>query len=92
MRTDAAETPVSTELRRAERHKAPRVASRPPARRRWYSGFVMVPLTVLRTFAMLRNSDLGAYVPFVAILFMCAGVLWIVNAIAPVAPLIYSLF
>jgi len=52
----------------------------------------MLPLTVLRTFSMLRNDDLGGFVPFVAILFMCAAVLWIVNAIAPVAPLIYSLF
>jgi hypothetical protein len=92
MRTDAVETPVGTERRHAELHEARRVASRPPARRQWHSGFVMLPLTVLRTFSMLRNCDLGAFVPFVAILFMCAGVLWIVNAIAPVAPLIYSLF
>ena len=41
---------------------------------------------------MLRNSDLGIFVPFVAVLFTAAGVLWIVNAIAPLAPLIYSLF
>jgi hypothetical protein len=41
---------------------------------------------------MLRNCDLRAFVPFVAILFMGAGVLWVVNAIAPLAPLIYSLF
>ena len=60
--------------------------------RPWYSGLVVVPLTMLRTFSMLRNSDLGAFVPFVAILFMGAGVLWLVNSIAPLAPLIYSLF
>jgi hypothetical protein len=53
---------------------------------------VVVPLTVLRTFSMLRHCDLGAFVPFVAILLTGAGVLWIVNAIAPLAPLIYSLF
>lgn len=60
--------------------------------RPWYSGLVVLPLTMLRTFSMLRNSDLGAFVPFVAVLFMGAGVLWLVNAIAPLAPLIYSLF
>ena len=74
------------------RTEARRVAARPPARRPWYTGFVMLPLTVWRTFAMLGHSGLGGFVPFVAILFLCAGVLWIVNAIAPVAPLIYSLF
>jgi len=62
------------------------------ARRPSYSAFVVLPLTVLRTFAMLRNADLGAFVPFVALLLTGAGVLWIVNAIAPLAPLIYSLF
>jgi hypothetical protein len=62
------------------------------ARRAWYSGFVVLPLTVLRTFAMLRNADLGPFVPFVALLLTGAGVLWVVNAIAPLAPLIYSLF
>jgi len=47
---------------------------------------------MLRTLTMLRNVDLGAFVPFVAFLFMGAGVLWVVNSIAPLAPLIYSLF
>jgi hypothetical protein len=49
-------------------------------------------MTILRTFSMLRHSDLDAFVPFVALLFMGAGVLWLVNSIAPLAPLIYSLF
>jgi len=49
-------------------------------------------LTILRTFSMLRNADLGAFVPFVAFLFLGAGALWVVNSIAPLAPLIYSLF
>ena len=52
----------------------------------------LLPITVMRTFSMLRKSDLGAFVPFVALLFTGAGVLWLVNAIAPLAPLIYSLF
>ena len=62
------------------------------AGRPWHAGFSVVALTILRTFSMLRNSDLGAFVPFVAVLFMGAGVLWLVNSIAPLAPLIYSLF
>ena len=62
------------------------------AGRPWYAGVNVVALTILRTFSMLRNSDLGAFVPFVAVLFMGAGVLWLVNSIAPLAPLIYSLF
>ena len=66
--------------------------SRRSARRPWYGGLVVLPVTMLRTLSMLRKSDLGAFVPFVAILFMGAGVLWLVNAIAPLAPLIYSLF
>ena len=90
MRTEAAET--SRGLVRAEPGEARRTGSRRSARRHWYSGFVVVPLTVLRTFSMLRHCDLGAFVPFVAILLTGAGVLWIVNAIAPLAPLIYSLF
>ena len=65
----------------------PRNAARP-----WYAGLTVISFTMLRTFSMLRNSDLGAFVPFVAVLFMGAGVLWLVNSIAPLAPLIYSLF
>jgi hypothetical protein len=60
--------------------------------RPWYSGFTVIVLTMLRTLTMLRHADLGAFVPFVAFLFMGAGVLWVVNSIAPLAPLIYSLF
>jgi hypothetical protein len=67
-------------------------ATRRNAGRPWYGGLVLLVLTIRRTFAMLRHSDLGAFVPFVAVLFMGAGVLWLVNSIAPLAPLIYSLF
>ena len=61
-------------------------------RRERYGRIAVLPLTVLRTLAMLRKYDLGAFVPFVVLLLMGAGMLWIVNAIAPLAPLIYSLF
>ena len=67
-------------------------APRQDVGRHWYSGFTLVVLTILRTFSMLRNADLGAFVPFVAFLFLGAGALWVVNSIAPLAPLIYSLF
>jgi hypothetical protein len=106
MQTDAAETssgqlsarrvqlqPMKSRTDvRAEVVGVQRTVSRRSGARHWYSGFVVLPLTVLRTFSMLRSCDLGAFVPFVAVLFMTAGVLWIVNAIAPLAPLIYSLF
>ncbi len=93
MRTDldttssAASPPPRTDARDRGRG-----TSSPRDRRRWYAGLVVVPLTIARTLSMLRHSDLGAFVPFVALLFMGAGVLWMVNAIAPLAPLIYSLF
>lgn len=93
MRTDANET-SSGELPtvRAERLDGRRAVSSRGEKRHRFRGLVVIPLTMMRTFAMLRHSDLGAFVPFVALLFMGAGVLWMVNAIAPLAPLIYSLF
>jgi hypothetical protein len=93
MRTDAGK--VSSAAFPAVRAEGPaerRAASPRNVKRPWYAGLRVVPLTIMRTFAMLRNNDLGSFVPFVALLFMGAGVLWLVNAIAPLAPLIYSLF
>lgn len=70
----------------------PTETTRRHAGRPWYGGFAVIALTMMRTLTMLRNADLGAFVPFVAFLFLGAGVLWVVNSIAPLAPLIYSLF
>lgn len=52
----------------------------------------VVPTTVLRTFQTFSHHRLGAFVPFVGLLLLLAGVLWVINAIAPVAPFVYSLF
>lgn len=48
--------------------------------------------TVLRTFSMLSNQRLGVFVPFVGLLLLLAAVLWVISAIAPLAPFVYSLF
>ena len=48
--------------------------------------------TVLQTFSTLVNQQLGMFVPFVGLLFLLAGVLWLINVIAPLAPFVYSLF
>ncbi len=60
--------------------------------RRWYAGLRVIPRTVLRTFTTLGHHHLGAFAPFVAVLLLLAGVLWLINVIAPLAPFVYSLF
>jgi hypothetical protein len=62
------------------------------AKRRWYTNLVTLPLTALRTMSTFRNYQLGSFVPLLTFLFTGAVVLWMVNAIAPLAPFIYSLF
>ena len=61
-------------------------------RRHRYSSILILPLTVLRTASVFRSYKLEGFVPFLAFLFSGAVVLWVVNAIAPLAPFIYSLF
>ncbi|MGH7440413.1 MAG: hypothetical protein ACRENE_32380 [Polyangiaceae bacterium] len=63
-----------------------------PRRRSWYAGLVVIPRTALRTASTLRDQGLGRFVPFVLVLLLGAAVLWTINAIAPLAPFIYSLF
>lgn len=60
--------------------------------RKWYTGFVVIPRTVLRTASAFDNQGLRRFVPFVFVLFLGAAVLWLINTIAPLAPFIYSLF
>lgn len=59
---------------------------------RWLTGLRIIPKTVLRTFAALEHQQLGMFVPFVGLLLLLAGVLWLINVIAPLAPFVYSLF
>jgi hypothetical protein len=61
-------------------------------RRKWYTGFVVVPLTALRAAGAFRNQGLGRFVPFVFVLLFGSAILWVINTIAPLAPFIYSLF
>lgn len=60
--------------------------------RRWLVAMSQVPGTIWRTFATFGHHRLGVFVPFVALLMMLAGVMWVINAIAPLAPFVYSLF
>ena len=52
----------------------------------------MIPKTAYRTVQMFGNLRLGGMAPFFAILLVGAVVLWFINAIAPLAPFVYSLF
>ena len=58
----------------------------------WLTALRLVPRTVLRTFSTFSDHRLGVFVPFVGLLLLLAGVLWFINAIAPLAPFVYSLF
>lgn len=60
--------------------------------RRWIAAVRVIPRTVTRTFETFSQHRLGVFVPFVGLLLLLAGVLWVINAIAPLAPFVYSLF
>mgnify|MGYP000423248930 CR=1 FL=1 len=60
--------------------------------RHWYTGFVVIFKTAFTTFATFSNHRLKAFVPFVGALLLGSVVLWLINAIAPLAPFVYSLF
>ena len=60
--------------------------------RRWYTGFVVIYKTTFQTFGTLSKHRLKPFVPFVGALLLGSVVLWLINAIAPLAPFVYSLF
>ena len=60
--------------------------------RRWLLGLQVLARTVARTFSTLVDQGLGPFVPFVGLLLLLAGALWVINVIAPLAPFVYSLF
>mgnify|MGYP000870272811 CR=1 FL=1 len=62
------------------------------SKRPWYTSFILLPRTAARTMSMLQHHRLGAFVPFLMFLLVGSVVLWLVNAIAPLAPFVYSLF
>jgi hypothetical protein len=49
-------------------------------------------VTIRRTGEMLVRQRLGRFVPFFVVLLLGAALMWAVNAVAPVAPFVYSLF
>jgi len=60
--------------------------------RRWYTGIVLVSKTTRRTLGAFRDHGMGRFVPFVVYLLLGSLLLWVISAIAPVAPFVYSLF
>ncbi len=61
-------------------------------KRRWYSSLDVIFRTAMRTLKTLNHHRLGSFVPFVVLLLLGSIVLWFINAIAPLAPFVYSLF
>lgn len=62
------------------------------SKRAWYTSLVLLPRTAVRTMTMFQHHRMGAFVPFLVFLLIGSVVLWLVNAIAPLAPFVYSLF
>jgi hypothetical protein len=69
-----------------------RTQSQIQKRRHWYTGIVLVPMIAVETMSMLQRHRIGRLVPFFVFLLFGAAFLWLVNAIAPLAPFVYSLF
>ena len=60
--------------------------------RPWYSTLVVLPRIVVRTTSMFRAQSLGTFAPAFFLLLLIAGMLWLINTVAPLAPFVYSLF
>ncbi|MEC9071743.1 MAG: hypothetical protein VX938_05155 [Myxococcota bacterium] len=60
-------------------------------RRRWFTGPLMILRTCLRTTGAFHHHGLLALGPLFFVLLLFAVVLYLINAIAPVAPFVYSL-
>ena len=60
-------------------------------RRRWFTGLLLLFRTCVRTTGALHNHRLLALGPLFFLLLLFAVVLYLINAIAPVAPFVYSL-
>lgn len=48
--------------------------------------------TIRRTFESFAHHRLGVFMPSLVLLFLLAGALWVINTIAPLAPVVYTLF
>ena len=60
-------------------------------RRRWFTGPLLILRTCVRTTGALHSHRLLALGPLFFLLLLFAVVLYLINAIAPVAPFVYSL-
>ena len=60
--------------------------------RRYSNAVRMYFMTIGRTVQALRGHRLGALVPLGVFMIGWAIVLWAINAVAPLAPFVYSLF
>ena len=71
--------------------QAPPTSADAIPRRRWFTGPLMILRTCLRTTEALHSHRLLALGPLFFLLLLFAVVLYLINAIAPVAPFVYSL-
>ena len=60
--------------------------------RRWMTALSLVAGTVRRTFESFAHHRLGVFMPVLVLLFLLAGALWVINTLAPLAPVVYTLF
>jgi hypothetical protein len=60
--------------------------------RRWFHGPLLLVRTALGAAGMLRHQRLSFLIPALGLLLALAVVIWAVNAVAPLAPFVYSLF
>jgi len=67
----------------------------PPAksstRRRWTTGVRLIWISCARTIDAFHDHELGSLTLLFFVLMLFAVVLYLINAIAPIAPFVYSL-
>ncbi len=63
----------------------------PAPRRRWFTGLGLIWTTTSRTVEAFHDHELGSLTPLFFVLLMFAVVLYLINAVAPIAPFVYSL-
>jgi hypothetical protein len=65
--------------------------STPGPRRRWTTRFGLIWTTTSWTVDAFHDHELGSLTPLFFVLLMFAVVLYLINAVAPIAPFVYSL-
>jgi hypothetical protein len=59
--------------------------------RRWYTSVLLIWSACGRTINAFHDHKIGSLTPLFFVLLMFAVVLYLINAIAPIAPFVYSL-